>query len=44
MTIYKKRATLIVSLAQMAPVWLNRAKTLEKIMDYVNQAADQNAE
>ncbi len=29
-----------VAIAQIAPVWLNRAKTLEKIMSYTTQAAD----
>ena len=31
-----------VGLAQIAPVWLNRAQTLEKILDYISQAGDQN--
>ena len=33
----------IVALAQIAPVWLNRSATLEKIMQSVSQAADQGA-
>ncbi len=33
--------TLTVGLAQMAPVWLNRAATLAKIIGYVEQAAAQ---
>ena len=33
-----------IALAQLAPVWLDRAATLAKIIDYVNQAADQKAE
>ncbi len=32
-----------VSLAQIAPVWLNRARTLEKAADYVRQAAVQGS-
>jgi len=31
--------TLVVGLAQIAPVWLDREKTLAKIVDYVEQAA-----
>ncbi len=31
-----------VGLAQIAPVWLNREKTLSKIMDYVKKAAAEN--
>lgn len=30
---------LIIGLAQIAPVWLNRGLTLEKVCDYVEQAA-----
>lgn len=33
--------TLTVGLAQMAPVWLNREKTLEKMIRRVQAAADQ---
>ena len=36
-------STLIVALAQIAPVWLNREKTLEKVIDWTNNAADQEA-
>jgi nitrilase len=32
---------LAVGLAQIAPVWLNRERTLDKIIDYVHLAADQ---
>lgn len=35
---------LTIALAQLAPVWLNRDATLQKILDYVSQAADQNAD
>ena len=31
--------TLKVALAQMAPVWLDREATLEKIVDQIDQAA-----
>lgn len=33
---------LTIGLAQIAPVWLNRAKTLEKIVDYIGRAARQD--
>jgi len=33
-----------VGLAQMAPVWLNRDKTLEKVSSFVENAASQNCE
>ena len=33
--------TLKVALAQIAPVWLNKEKTLEKISNYISNAADQ---
>jgi nitrilase len=36
--------TLKVALVQMAPVWLNREATLEKITNQVRQAAGQGAE
>lgn len=35
---------LTVGLAQIAPVWLNRDATLEKIMSYVSDAATQNCD
>jgi nitrilase len=34
---------LSVALAQIAPVWLDRDKTLEKVSDYVERAADAGA-
>jgi len=33
-----------VSLAQISPVWLDRAATLEKVQDYVHQAAEQGSQ
>ncbi|NIV20338.1 MAG: carbon-nitrogen hydrolase family protein [Gammaproteobacteria bacterium] len=33
-----------VALAQVAPVWLDRAATLEKVKDAVNRAADEGAQ
>jgi nitrilase len=33
-----------VGLAQIAPVWLNRDKTLEKVCNYIEDAANQNCE
>ena len=35
---------LTVSLAQIAPVWLNREKTLEKVLQYTSQAADEKSQ
>lgn len=35
---------LTIAIAQIAPVWLNRDATLDKIMSYVAQAADQGAQ
>jgi nitrilase len=36
--------TLVVGLAQIAPVWLDRESTLAKIVDYVVQAAGRNCQ
>jgi len=36
--------TLKVALAQIAPVWLNKEGTLDKIKRYIQEAADQNVE
>ena len=33
-----------VSLAQISPVWLDRAATLEKVEDYIRQAAGQGSQ
>lgn len=33
-----------VGLAQISPVWLNKQKTIDKIKNYIIQAADQNCE
>lgn len=33
-----------IAIAQIAPVWLNRSATMEKILSYVSQAADAKAE
>ncbi len=35
---------LIVGIAQIAPVWLNRDQTLEKIIQYTQRAADQDCQ
>ena len=40
MTTYKKSESLTVGIAQIAPVWLDREKTLDKIVDWVEKAAD----
>jgi len=40
MTASDKDEKLIVGLAQIAPVWLNRDKTLAKVIDYVELAAE----
>lgn len=39
-----QRENLKVALAQIAPVWINRDATLGKVMDYVSQAANEEAE
>jgi predicted amidohydrolase len=36
--------TMKVALAQIAPVWLQRDKTLEKVIDYVKSAAEKNCQ
>lgn len=36
--------TLKVALAQIAPVWLNKDATIEKIKTYINEAAEKQAE
>jgi nitrilase len=36
------KASLTVALAQIAPVWLDRAATLAKVNSYVEQAARQS--
>ena len=33
-----------VALAQIAPVWLNKRATIDKILDTIDQAAKQDAE
>lgn len=33
-----------VALAQIAPVWFDRQATLEKVMDYIEQASNQNCQ
>ena len=35
---------LTVGMAQIAPVWLNRTETLEKILDYIGKAAGENCD
>ncbi len=35
--------TLNIALAQIAPIWINREKTLEKIIQYVSDAAEKKA-
>jgi nitrilase len=36
--------TLKIALAQFAPVWMNREKTLEEALVYAEDAANQNCE
>jgi len=36
--------TITVALAQVAPVWLQRDATIDKILGYVSQAADKHAD
>lgn len=40
----KNSETLTVGLAQMTPVWFNRQKALEKVLDFVRDAAKQNCD
>ena len=40
----QKSKTLTVGMAQIAPVWLNRERTLDKIMEYVDAAARKGCE
>ena len=40
----KDPKNLTVGLAQMAPVWLNRERTLEKMLAYVDAAAKKGCE
>ena len=44
MSNYSSSELLTVGLAQIAPVWLDRHQTLEKILDYVTKAATQNCQ
>jgi predicted amidohydrolase len=37
-----EKQTLKIALAQFAPVWMNRRKTLEKALKYAEDAADKN--
>lgn len=39
-----KADKLKIGLAQIAPVWFNREKTLDKVISYVKKAADKNCE
>ena len=41
MTRFSDSDSLKVGIAQIAPVWLNREKTLDKIIDYVNSAVQE---
>lgn len=36
--------TLVIAGAQMAPVWLNRTATIQKVVTFVHRAADQQAQ
>jgi nitrilase len=36
--------TLTIAMAQIAPVWLNKDKTIEKIKSYISQAANKGCE
>ena len=44
MTRRKKTDKLIVGLAQIAPVWLDRSQTLTKILDEIDKAAEANCQ
>ena len=39
-----KAKTLKIAVAQIAPVWLNKKKTIEKIKTYINEAGEKNCE
>jgi nitrilase len=39
-----KKDTLKLGIAQIAPVWINRNRTIDKIMGYVSQAADDHCD
>ncbi len=39
-----KKDHLKVALAQIAPIWLNREATIDKVVDYINDAAKQNVD
>ncbi len=39
-----KQDKITVALAQLKPVWLNREKTIDKVVHYINQAAAKNAD
>jgi nitrilase len=38
------KSTLTIGMAQIAPVWLNREATTEKMLTYIEQAASQNCD
>ena len=40
----KKSENLKIGLAQIAPVWLNKKKTIEKVISYIAKAAKQNCD
>ncbi|MEP2936052.1 MAG: carbon-nitrogen hydrolase family protein [Gilvibacter sp.] len=40
----KPHSTIKVALSQIAPVWLNKEQTLQKVAQYISQAADEQAE
>src|SRR5439155_22432440 len=41
---YKPRMSLTITLAQIAPVWFNRQKSLEKVCDRIAEAADRGCD
>ena len=43
-SLHNQSDLLKVGIAQIAPVWLNRAKTLEKVIAYVDQAANEGCQ
>jgi len=43
-SIIQRSDTLTVGLAQIAPIWLNREKTLKKVGDYIKQAREKECQ
>ena len=44
MSTFEDSESLTVGVAQISPVWLNRSRTLEKVIEHVNAAANENCQ